>query len=160
MTNREQIHLNLLTIIDDGYDLMAAYDAVPHQYGEFLLFQAEAKTIQYIGGHPSVTITDLANANKKTISAYSQIIRKLVKKGWVRQERNESNHRLYNLFLTEEGNKVYQSHHNFEIKCYQRMFEKISVFSDKELEIFCTVQQKLNEAYELDLQDSIEEVIL
>ena len=158
MINREKVHLHLLNMVDDGYDLMAAYDAVPHRYGEFLLFQTEAKTIQFIGCHPSSTITDLANANKKTTSAYSQIIRKLVKKGWVRQERNEKNHRLYNLFLTEEGKKVYNSHHEFETKCYQRMFEKLSVFSDEELEIFCAVHKKLNESYELDLQDSLEEM--
>lgn len=79
--------------VDDGYDLMTEYDSLPHRYGDVVLYQAESKVIQYIGHHKSVTLTENANTNGKTSSTYSQIIRKLRQKGWVKQVRNEHNNR-------------------------------------------------------------------
>ena len=75
MDAREELCQKLMDIVDIGYDLMAEYDSLPHQYGEVTMYQAESKVIQYIGRHKSATITEIAASNGKTPSAYSQIIR-------------------------------------------------------------------------------------
>ena len=141
MDAREELCQKLMDIVDIGYDLMAEYDSLPHQYGEVTMYQAESKVIQYIGRH-------------KSASAYSQIIRKLKQKGWVEQVRNKHNNREYNLFLTEAGWRVFNDHHKFEQACYARAFQKLEIFTDEELELYCRVQQRLNEAFRLDVEDS------
>lgn len=72
---------------------MTEYDSLPYRYGDVVLYQAESKVIQYIGRHKSVTLTEIANTNGRIPSVYSQIIRKLRQKGWVKQVRNEHNNR-------------------------------------------------------------------
>ena len=154
MDVRQELCRQLMDVVDAGYDLMAEYDSLPHQYGEVTMYQAESKVIQYIGRHKSVTITEIAASSGKTPSAYSQIIRKLKKKGWVEQVRNQRNNREYNLFLTEAGWQVFNDHHKFEQACYARTFEKLEVFTDEELRLFCRVQERLNEAFQMDVKDS------
>ena len=154
MDAREELCQKLMDIVDAGYDLMVEYDSLLHQYGEVTMYQAESKVIQYIGRHKSATITEIAASNGKTPSAYSQIIRKLKQKGWVEQVRNQNNNREYNLFLTEAGWQVFNDHHKFEQACYARTFQKLKIFTDEELELFCRVQQRLNEAFKLDVEDS------
>lgn len=154
MLSRDDLCLRLMDAVDVGYDLMAEYDSLPHQYGDTTMYQAESKAIQYIGRHPETTITELAAANGKTASAYSQLIRKLKQKGWVQQTRNEHNNREYNLTLTEMGWRIFKAHHAFEQACYERTFQQLNAFSNEELELFCRVQACLNEAFKMDVQDS------
>ena len=154
MDAREELCQKLMDIVDAGYDLMAEYDSLPHQYGEVTMYQAESKVIQYIGRHKSATITEIAASNGKTPSAYSQIIRKLKQKGWVEQVRNQNNNREYNLFLTVAGWQVFNVHHKFERACYARTFQKLKIYGDEELEEFCREQRRLKEAFKLDVEDS------
>ena len=137
---------------DVAFDLMTDYDALPHQYGEFTLYQAEAHLINLIASHPDITVTDIANILQKTPSACSQIVRKLHAKGWVEQRRNEANNRIFNLRLAPEGERVFHNHNAFDENCQRRTFEKLDSFTEKELEIYLKVQEQLNEAYEGDIQ--------
>lgn len=141
---------------DEAYELMVEYDALPHHYGEVILYQAEGEIIDLIAIHPGVTITDLGNILKKTASACSQIVRKLREKGWVEQTRNRENNRVYNLTLTEEGMQIYQSHQAFTQNCQDITFELLGDFSEEELETYLRVQEKLNEAYHGDVKRSRE----
>ena len=68
--------------------------------------------------------------------------------------RNQHNNREYNLFRTEAGWRVFNDHHKFEQACYARTFQKLEIFTDEELELYCRVQQRLNEAFRLDAEDS------
>lgn len=158
MNTHEALCQRLLDAVDEGYDLMAKYDSLPHKYWDVVMYQAESKAIQYIGRHKSVTITEIANAIGKTPSAYSQIIRKLKQKGWVEQVRNKNNNREYNLFLTESGWHVFHNHDRFEQACYTRTFKMLEMFSDEELQIFSSVQECLNRAFAMDVEDSYESV--
>ena len=141
---------------DTAYDLMCEYDSLPHHYGAHMLYQAEAHLIDLIALHPDITITDLANILRKTPSACSQIVRKLRAKGWVEQIRNEENNRQYNLRLTDEGQKVYQDHADFDRNCQALTFEKLTRFSDEELAVYLSVQKRINEAYQDDVRRSRE----
>ena len=139
---------------DEAYDLMYEYDSLPHQYGENTLYQSEAQIIDLIGEHPEITVTELAAILKKTPSACSQIVRKLRAKGWVTQVRNEANNRIFNLHLTESGQRVYQDHTAFNHSCQEATFRLLETFSTQELEHHLMVQRKLNEAYQEDVRNS------
>ncbi len=156
MGSREQILKEIWNAQDEAYELMEEYDSLPHHYGEAILYQSEGEIIDLIAIHPGVTITDLGNILKKTASACSQIVRKLREKGWVEQTRNRENNRVYNLTLTEEGQKIYRDHRAFEQNCQDITFQLLSEFSEEELKIHLQVQKKINEAYHGDVKRSRE----
>ena len=139
---------------DEAYDLMYEYDSLPHQYGANTLYQSEAQIIDHIGEQPGITVTELAAVLKKTPSACSQIVRKLRAKGWVEQVRNAENNRIFNLYLTDSGQRVYQDHTSFNHRCQEATFRMLETFSTQELEHHLMVQRKLNEAYQEDVQHS------
>ena len=139
---------------DEAYDLMYEYDSLPHRYGAHILYQSEAHIIDLIGEHPEITVTELAAILKKTPSACSQIVRKLRAKGWVEQVRNPENNRIFNLYLTDSGQRVYQDHTSFNHSCQVSTFRLLDTFSTEELEHHLMVQRKLNEAYQEDVQHS------
>lgn len=153
---REALLRQIWAAQDEAYDLMYEYDSLPHQYGENTLYQSEAHIIDLIGEHPEITVTELAAVLKKTPSACSQIVRKLRAKGWVTQVRNEENNRIFNLHLTESGQRVYQDHTAFNQSCQSSTFRLLETFSTQELEHHLMVQKKLNEAYQEDVQHSKE----
>ena len=141
---------------DEAYDLMCEYDALPHHYGDNILYQAEGHIIDLIAVYPGITITDLGNILKKTASACSQIVRKLKEKGWVEQTRNRDNNRQYNLKLTDFGMQVYEDHQNFCRACQKETFLMLKDFTEEELENHIRVQEKINEAYQGDVRRSRE----
>ena len=151
---REALLRQIWAAQDEAYDLMYEYDSLPHQYGENTLYQSEAGIIDLIGDHPEITVTELAAILKKTPSACSQLVRKLRAKGWVTQVRNEANNRIFNLHLTESGQRVYQDHTAFNHSCQEATFRLLETFSTQELEHHLMVQRKLNEAYQSDVEHS------
>lgn len=153
MKTWDQICQKIIAVVDTGYDLMLEYDSLKHRYGDKIMYQAEIKVIQGIGQHSGVTITELSEQSGKSSSAYSQIVHRLMKKGLVRQTLN-GRERI--LFLTDDGWKLFQDHKTFEEMCYSRTFEKLKAFSQQELETFCRVQECLNAAFKMDVEDSYE----
>lgn len=153
---REALLRQIWAAQDEAYDLMYEYDSLPHQYGENTLYQSEAQIIDLIGEHPEITVTELAAILKKTPSACSQIVRKLRAKGWVTQVRNEANNRIFNLYLTDSGQRVYQDHTSFNLCCQESTFRVLDTFSVQELAHHLMVQRKLNEEYRDDVKRSRE----
>lgn len=141
---------------DESFDLMQEYDSLPHHYGSRVLYQAEAYIVNWIGRIPDITTTELAKELKKTPSACSQIIRKLVDQGLVVQIRNPDNKRVYNLRLTEDGQRLYLDHIAFNEVCQKITFDMLAQFSSEELETFLRVRRCINEAYRGDVQRSRE----
>ena len=72
----------------------------------------------------------------------------------MRQERNEVNNRLYNLYLTDEGNAIYENHRQFEERCYQRTFHSLDGFSAEEIRTYIAIQQKINSTFAMDVEES------
>ena len=128
--HRYDLFMKLIDEFDQGCDLTEEYDALLHNYNGTILFQAESQMIKMIGNHPGITASEISKSFGKTGSASSQLIRKLKEKGWVRQERNQENNRLYNLYLTESGSEIYENHRQFEERCYLRTFHSLDRFSD------------------------------
>ena len=151
---RKEILKKLWLCQDEAFELMTEYDSLPHHYGEDVLYQAEAYVVHEIGDKPNITTTEIAEKQKKTTSACSQIVKKLITKGLVEQTRNEDNKRIYNLTLTKDGERVYKDHIEFNEMCQEITFKLLSEFTDEELAIHAKVQQAINEAYRGDVERS------
>lgn len=154
--NRKEILNQIWEAQDEAYDLMLEYDSMPHKYGDTILYQSEAYIVNSIGRVPDITTTELAKTLGKTPSACSQIVRKLIDKGLVEQERNLQNKRIYNLRLTPDGEKMYRDHIAFNEACQEVTFGMLSEFTDEELKTCLRVQRRINEAYQEDVQRSKE----
>ena len=139
-----------------AYDLMLEYDSLPRRFGDNFLFQAETNVIRMIARYPDITITDMANILQKSVSACSQIVRKLCTKNLVEQIRNPENKRLFNLRLTQEGWDACRAHAEFEKKCIERTYQYLSELSEEQLSGALETQKKLNDAYQEDIRQSRE----
>ncbi len=156
MDARFELFLRLISVFDAGFDYTAAYDSVPHQYGDETLYQSEMHLLKEIGRAQEITVTELAASLKKTKSACSQMVHKLQSKGLLQQERNPKNLREYKLTLTPRGQQIFDAHARFERNCLRRSCRCLDDFSDAELETYIRVQEKLNEAFCKDVEDNQE----
>ncbi|MCI8608948.1 MAG: MarR family transcriptional regulator [Firmicutes bacterium] len=152
--SRYEKFCQVIDLLDEGVEWINAYDALLHDYGGVVMFQAESQMIKAIGNAPGITASQLAKGFDKTTSACSQLIRKLKQKEWVVQNRNAENSREYNLYLTEAGREIYEKHKAFETACYLRTFEMLKDVSEEELEVYIKIQTRLNKAFSLDVSES------
>lgn len=143
----------VIRCFDEGCDLCVRYDMIPHQYGEEILYQSEMHFLKMVGDTPNITISVIAQQSGKTKSACSQMVKKLIKKELITQERNQNNNREYYLNLTEKGTAIYYVHEEFDKKCLQRTYESLTEFSDEELASYIAVQTRLNEVFAKDVEE-------
>lgn len=150
--NRQEILNELWNQQDIAFDITTEYDALPHRYGHIVLYQAEAYMIDAIGENPGITTTELAEAMGKSVSACSQIIKKLSTKKLVIQTKNEFNGRLHNLELTAEGYIIYSAHIAVIEKCKQATYKLLESYSNEELMAAIDIQRVLNYSYANDVK--------
>lgn len=156
MDERYELFCHLIDTFDNGCTLIEEYDSLSHNYNGVVMFQAEAQMIKMIGTYEGITSSEIAARFNKTLSACSQLVRKLKKKNWVFQKRNHDNNREYNLYLTEEGQDIFNKHKEFENNAYRRTFDSLKDFSDKDLLTYIEIQKKLNSSFALDVKESKE----
>lgn len=151
--SKYELFLDMLEELDKGVNLIEEYDSQLHDYNGVILYQAESQLIKMIGNMPGISAAECARKLNKTLSACSQLIKKLKKKGWIEQVRNELNNRVYNLYLSEEGKIIFENHSRFEEKCYKRTFTLLKDCTAEDMQAYIRVQKLLN----LGFQDDVEE---
>ncbi|MDF9867469.1 DNA-binding MarR family transcriptional regulator [Bacilli bacterium PM5-3] len=151
--NRFSIFDDILVEVDEMCILINEYDSQLHDYNGVELYQAESQMVKIIGDFPGISAIECAKKLKKTSSACSQIVRKLRNKGWIKQERNELNNRVYNLYLTDSGKELYKNHRKFEDKCLKRTFKLLEPFDDKDLKKCSVILKALNKGFLQDVED-------
>lgn len=144
----------LIESFDQGWKYVYDYNNLLHDYNGVILYQAESQFIRKIGDEPGITITELSLLFDKTKSACSQLMRRMKDKGWLIQTRNASNNREYNLYLTDKGLEIYKKHEEFEETCYRRTARMLEQFSLDELKIYVNIQNQMNEAFRMDVEES------
>lgn len=150
--DREALLTEIWNNQDTAFDLTTEYNDMPHKYGVRVLYQAEAYIISSIGQNPGITTTELAKIFHKTISACSQITKRLIEKDLIYRVNNAENKREYYLFLTPDGENVFQAQLDMNRHSKEQMYKKLEQFSDQQLEMALLVQKTINEAYKDDLQ--------
>lgn len=151
---RYALFIKLIEVFDLGCKHVNDYNGMLHDYHGTILYQAESQFINKIGRNPGITITELSMIYDKSVSACSQLMRRMKNKGWIYQQRNQTNNREFKLFLTEEGEAIYHSHLNFEEVCYRRTFAMLDEFSEEQLKEYIAIQEHLNSAFLLDVEES------
>lgn len=152
-TKKYELFCEVIEQLDVAFELIREYDTQLHDYNGTILYQAESQLIKLIGKHPGISAVECAEIFKKTMSACSQLIKKLKSKGWIEQKRNELNKRIHNLYLTESGKIIYEKHKEFEEACYERTFRLLDSITQKDLETYIRIQRLINQGFQFDVED-------
>lgn len=82
-----------------------------HTYNiEPKIYLAEIHTVVAVGAHENINITDLAKLQGTSKSAVSQVIQKLVKKGFIEKKVSPETDNEVILLLTQKGKRVATMH--------------------------------------------------
>lgn len=93
-----------------------SYIYASHNYGSGQNFtMMEIHTLTYIEDNPGVTVTELAGIWRKTKSAVSQIVKKLVDDGYVERKQKENNNKSVMLYVTEKGRQLSYVHKAYDV---------------------------------------------
>lgn len=112
-----------------------------------MLNEVETHIITAIADNPGITITSLTNIWGTGLSALSQMITKLEKRGFVERKKLEGNAKNNCLFVTEHGQKISNAHKLHDIELITKSMKKITdKYSTQELDTF---YQMLNEFADL-----------
>jgi DNA-binding MarR family transcriptional regulator len=122
-------------------------------YGiESLLTRKEIHTIEYIGEHPGINLKFLAEMQGVTKGAASQMISRLVKKGYIQRKDSPSSGAEISLYLTEKGDAAYAGHQEYHKhigKIWRKLLENMSEETINEMEEFLGSFEKiLDQEYE------------
>lgn len=103
---------------------------------------SEAHTVDAIGIFTSKTMSEVAAKLVITMGTLTVSVNHLVKKGYVKKERNPKDKRVYLLSLTEKGKELYRVHQNFHFELVKNL---ILDLSDYEADVFIEALSHLNE---------------
>jgi DNA-binding MarR family transcriptional regulator len=99
-----------------------------------VLTPREIHSIQAIGEHDRINVKELGDHFGVSKSAASQMVAKLVEKGYVRKENPADNHKELQLSLTEIGWQAFRVHERFHGKHMEDLSKRLkSEFSDSEI---------------------------
>ncbi len=144
---KEELFDELWSLQLSTYAGVLDYLSIPFHFEGSCLYQAENHIINWIGHEPGITISKLSEVLRKTPSACSQIVKKLVGSGIVVQIRNSSNLRVYNLYLTDKGNEILNKQIEQNKRCQKIIVDVLKDISDEDIRIYMEVQKRINEGY-------------
>lgn len=129
---------------------LVAREKIPHDFGTGdIIHRFELHIIELVGKNTNINIVGLATKLNVTKGAVSQVVSKLVKKGYLEKQRNPENPKEIQLFLTSKGKIVYDKHEKFHLKIEEKMNDYVSGFSSREqqfiMEILTTINKHLSE---------------
>ncbi len=90
---------------------------------------AEAHTIQAVGEGDQVRVIDLAKKFGISKSAASQMVSKLINKGFMEKKQSTENSKEYPLSLTELGWRGFRAHEKFHGKDMEYLIKSLDSFS-------------------------------
>lgn len=126
-------------VSDDRLDeLCELFNQVVNQYGKFEkevhafgvnipLHLSDTHTIVAIGKHTNINIVNLSRLQGISRSAASQMVSKLVKRGFVKKETSPKTDNEVLLTLTETGKNIYDAHE----KQHQQLKAKLADILEK-----------------------------
>lgn len=101
---------------------------------DVILTPREIHTIQAVGEHEQLNVKDVGDFFGVTKSAASQMVSKLVAKGYLRKSSAADNNKELLLSLTERGQQAFAAHENLHNKHRRELENKLkSYFSEEEI---------------------------
>lgn len=150
---KADIVIKALDAAEEISRVVREYDAIQHVYAGYKLYQAEVHMLEQIGLCPGIGASQLAKIFNKTVSACSQIIRKLLQKELITQQSAPENARVRELRLTEAGKAVYEDHYRLENRYINRDINEFKDISIQEIEHFLKVCSVIHKCFCLDLDE-------
>ncbi|MDY6950372.1 MAG: MarR family transcriptional regulator [Thermodesulfobacteriota bacterium] len=90
---------------------------------------SEAHTIQALGEHEQMSVTQVASYFGISKSAASQMVAKLAKRGFLVKKQAPHSNKEFQLFLTPLGWRVFHAHERFHGKDMADLVDRLSAFS-------------------------------
>ncbi|MBU5300046.1 MarR family transcriptional regulator [Clostridium sporogenes] len=108
---------------------------------------AQYYILDILDNQGSKTTKELAEIRGITQPGISKLNKRLLEKGYIKQEREETDRRSYNIFITSEGKKFLARSEKFGEEI-MNLIEK--TLSQDELRIFSTLCKKITDSYKED----------
>ncbi|ERT59519.1 DNA-binding MarR family transcriptional regulator [Peptoniphilus koenoeneniae] len=130
-----QRYRELSKIMNPMYDFILAYSnyfSIRRDYGYGPeLTMVEIHILTDIHDHPDTTVTEIASQWKRTTSAISQIVRKLINFGLIDRVNSKENGKIYHLTTTPSGEKLALAHKRYDnidiVKTRKVLLKKFTV---------------------------------
>ncbi len=107
------------------------------------LYRSEIHTIEAIGNHSQINVTDLSNYLGVTKSAVSQMTDKLIKKDMIVKTVLSKSDTEVALTLTDKGEKVFSGHNEYHRKFFQHINQMLSTVSENDIKVFENIMTQL-----------------
>lgn len=125
--------------------LINTYESIPRKYGtEDELYMVEVHTLDLIGKHSTITMSEIAEITDRTKSAVSQMVDKLIKKDLALKYRNPNNYRELILELTSKGKVVYEHHDKLDEVEYSKHMRNLEQFTTEDFQTFIHIAGGVN----------------
>lgn len=129
-------------------------EEIPFTYGDGIkLTQREIHVIDAIGTNPDINMTQLAEMHGITKGAVSQMIYRLLDKGYVEKVPAPEDDREVRILLTQSGHAAYKAHKEYHAKRSGDFMDFLGSMNAVE---FAVLQQVLA-SFEAMVDDALEE---
>ena len=147
----------------DYIEIAQAMDRIIHKYirnedikrsygTEYFLTRKEIHTIQYIGENPGINLKSLAEMQGVTKGAASQMVSRLVEKGYIKRKESPLSGAEISLYLTDRGEAAFKGHleyHNQIGKVWRELLDNMSENAIDEMKKFLhSFEMVLDKEYE------------
>lgn len=109
---------------------------------------AEAHTIQAIGQHKQMSVTEVAAHFGITKSAASQMAARLTAKGFLEKKQSPHSNKELELSLTQLGWRAFRAHETFHGKDMAQVVRRLSAFSSLEIANASALLEAMSEVME------------
>ena len=114
---------------------------------------AEAHTIEAIGEGEDIRVLDVATHFGITKSAASQMVTKLIQKGFVDKRQSPHSNKEFFIFLTELGWRAFHAHAQFHGKDKADLVDRLSPFSLSQIATLSVLLESLGSVMDQRLSD-------
>ncbi len=105
----------------------------------------EAHTIEAVGSHKQMSVTDVANAFGITKSAASQMVSKLCDKGFLEKKQSPHSNKEFQLTLTPLGRKAFDAHARFHGEDKKALMERLRGYSLSQIATISVLLEAIGE---------------
>lgn len=117
----------------------------------------EAHIIQAIGDHDRMSVTQVASHFGITKSGASQMVSKLVKRGFLHKKQAAHSNKEFELSLTALGDKAFQAHEQLHGKDLAGLVDRLSDFPPSHIETMSVLLEALGKVMEQRLSQRFED---
>nr|WP_321260713.1 MarR family transcriptional regulator [uncultured Pseudodesulfovibrio sp.] len=109
-------------------------EKLPIHIGESCVLRpGEVHFVQAIGRNPGINIHELGGVMGVTRSASSQMVGKLVKKGFAEKRSTPENRKEARVYLTSAGEEAFSVHEDIHERHFKELLHRLDEFSDTQI---------------------------